>query len=77
MLCIKNQGLLLLIQNCTQRGEKRRLDTAKEELVSMKYHPLQERKRVSGRESEHNIKGKKLKSSNSTCETLYTNSFNI
>lgn len=59
---------MLLIRNCTQRDEKRRLDAAKKELESMKYHPLQEKKRVSGGQNERIVKQKKLKSCNS-CES--------
>lgn len=51
-----------------QKDEKRRLDTAKEELASMKYHPVQEHKPTSGGENEH-VKRKKLKICNS-CESL-------
>lgn len=46
------------------KDEKCRLDTAKDELASMKYHPVQEPKPTSGRENEH-IKRKKLKLCNS------------
>ncbi|KAG4912786.1 hypothetical protein AAZX31_19G106900 [Glycine max] len=46
------------------KDEKRRLDTAKEELASMKYHPVQEHKPTSGGENEH-VKRKKLKICNS------------
>ncbi|WJX83375.1 hypothetical protein P8452_66040 [Trifolium repens] len=44
----------------SHRDEMRRLHTAKEELESMKYHPL--------RKNEHNVKRKKLKSCHS-CES--------
>lgn len=45
-----------------QKDEKRRLDTAKEELVSMKYHPLRDYTMVmNGGDKECNIKRKKLK----------------
>ncbi|CAL5193201.1 unnamed protein product [Lathyrus oleraceus] len=52
----------------SHRDEKRRLDAAKKELESMKYHPLQEKKRVSGGENERIVKQKKLKSCNSLRE---------
>nr|XP_027188456.1 F-box protein SKIP24 isoform X2 [Cicer arietinum]XP_027188457.1 F-box protein SKIP24 isoform X2 [Cicer arietinum] len=52
----------------SHRDEKGRLDKAKEELVAMKYHPLREHEPESGRENEHNIKRKKLKSYNSLRE---------
>ncbi len=44
-----------------QKDEKRRLDTAKEELVSMKYHPLRDYTLINGGENESKIKRKKLK----------------
>ncbi|KOM38634.1 hypothetical protein LR48_Vigan03g201600 [Vigna angularis] len=50
------------------KDEKRRLDTAKEELASMKYHPMEERKTISQRDNKH-VKRKKLKICNS-CESL-------
>ncbi|TKY62823.1 F-box protein SKIP24 [Spatholobus suberectus] len=50
------------------KDEKRRLDTAKEELASMKYHPVREHKSTSGRGNEH-VKRKKLKIC-SSCEFL-------
>jgi hypothetical protein len=43
------------------KDEKRRLDTAKEELVSMKYHPLRDYMLINGGENESKIKRKKLK----------------
>ncbi|OMP05362.1 F-box protein SKIP24 [Corchorus olitorius] len=43
------------------RDEKRRLDTAKEELQSMKYHPLRDYKLTSNEGHENKIKRKKLK----------------
>ncbi|XP_017419509.2 F-box protein SKIP24 [Vigna angularis] len=46
------------------KDEKRRLDTAKEELASMKYHPMEERKTISQRDNKH-VKRKKLKICNS------------
>ncbi|KAL2320540.1 hypothetical protein Fmac_029509 [Flemingia macrophylla] len=49
------------------KDEKRRLDAAKEELASMKYHPVREHKPSSGRENEH-VKRKKLKICNSLQE---------
>ena len=52
-----------------QKDEKRRLDTAKDELESMNYHPVREYNPVCGGEKEHNIKRKKLKRCDS-CETL-------
>jgi hypothetical protein len=57
---VLSKFFVLLIHNCTQRDEMRRLHTAKEELESMKYHPL--------RKNEHNVKRKKLKSCHS-CES--------
>ncbi|CAI8613711.1 unnamed protein product [Vicia faba] len=48
----------------SHRDEKRRLDAAKKELESMKYHPLRENKPVSGGENEHISKQKKLRSCN-------------
>ncbi|CAK8542930.1 unnamed protein product [Lathyrus sativus] len=55
----------------SHRDEKRRLDAAKKELESMKYHPLPENKPVSGGESERIVKQKKLKSCNSLREKQY------
>ncbi|XP_020218950.1 F-box protein SKIP24 [Cajanus cajan] len=49
------------------KDEKCRLDAAKEELASIKYHPVREHKGTSGRENEH-VKRKKLKISNSLQE---------
>ncbi|XWS64933.1 hypothetical protein CRYUN_Cryun05aG0046900 [Craigia yunnanensis] len=43
------------------RDEKRRLDTAKEELNSVKYHPLRDYKLTSNESHENQKKGKKLK----------------
>ncbi|OMO88007.1 hypothetical protein CCACVL1_08597 [Corchorus capsularis] len=43
------------------RDEKQRLDTAKEELQSMKYHPLRDYKLTSNEGHESKIKRKKLK----------------
>ncbi|XP_022718789.1 F-box protein SKIP24 isoform X2 [Durio zibethinus] len=43
------------------RDEKRRLDTAKEELLSLKYHPLRDYKLTSNEGSENKKKRKKLK----------------
>jgi len=60
--------LVLLTLNCIQRDEKCRLDNAKEELESLKYHPLRKHKPVSGGENEHKVKRKKLKSCND-CES--------
>jgi len=51
-----------------QKDEKRRLDTAKEELASMKYHPIGEHKTISQEDHKH-VKRKKLKLCNS-CESL-------
>ncbi|XP_058750631.1 F-box protein SKIP24 [Vicia villosa] len=48
----------------SHRDEKRRLDVAKKELESMKYHPLRENKPVSREENERIGKQKKLKSCN-------------
>nr|AFK35084.1 unknown [Lotus japonicus] len=56
------------------KDEKRRLNIAKEELESMKYHPLQEHEPVSGRENEHNVTRKKSKSCNSSQEKKYKTS---
>ncbi|KOM38633.1 hypothetical protein LR48_Vigan03g201500 [Vigna angularis] len=50
------------------KDEKRRLDTAKEELTSMKYHPMEQHKTISQRDSKH-VKRKKMKIGNS-CESL-------
>ncbi|AES80993.2 F-box protein SKIP24 [Medicago truncatula] len=44
------------------------LDNAKEELESLKSHPLQNHKPVGGGENEHKVKQKKLKSCND-CES--------
>ncbi|XP_071724021.1 F-box protein SKIP24-like [Rutidosis leptorrhynchoides] len=41
--------------------EKRRLKTAKEDLASLKYHPLQDHKIRSGQENESKVKRKKFK----------------
>ncbi|XP_027913600.1 F-box protein SKIP24 isoform X2 [Vigna unguiculata] len=46
------------------KDEKRRLDTAKEELASMKYHPMEEHKTISQVDRKH-VKRKKLKICNS------------
>ncbi|CAL0323370.1 unnamed protein product [Lupinus luteus] len=43
------------------KDEKRRLDTAKEELLSMTYHPITEHKPMNKGETEHTVKRKKLK----------------
>ncbi|XVF30693.1 hypothetical protein REPUB_Repub16aG0080000 [Reevesia pubescens] len=43
------------------RDEKRRLDTAKEELQSLKYHPLRDYKLTSNEDHENKKKRKKLK----------------
>lgn len=43
------------------------LDNAKEELESLKSHPLQNHKPVGGGENEHKVKRKMLKSCNN-CE---------
>jgi len=51
-----------------QKDEKRRLDTAKEELASMKYHPMEEHKTISQGDNKH-VKRKQLKICNS-CESL-------
>lgn len=54
-----------------QKDEKRRLDTAKEELTSMKYHPVREQKSACAGENKAIFKAKKLKRSNSCdCESL-------
>ncbi|KDP39627.1 hypothetical protein JCGZ_02647 [Jatropha curcas] len=47
--------------NKAYRDEERRLETAKEELASMKYHPLRDCRPMSGGDNEHNKKRKKLK----------------
>jgi hypothetical protein len=59
---------VLLTLNCIQRNEKCRLDNAKEELESLKYHPLRKHKPVGGGGNEHKVKRKKLKSCND-CES--------
>ncbi|XP_021667903.2 F-box protein SKIP24 [Hevea brasiliensis] len=47
--------------NKAHRDEKRRLENAKEELASMKYHPLQDYRLTSSGDNECNKKRKKLK----------------
>ncbi|KAH7513162.1 hypothetical protein FEM48_Zijuj12G0167300 [Ziziphus jujuba var. spinosa] len=55
----------ILVLKKAYNDEKQRLDTAKEELSSLKYHPLQNQELVGGGldESHANIKTKKLKRS--------------
>lgn len=48
------------------RDEKCRLDNAKEELESLKYHPLRKHKPVGGGENEHKVKRMMLKSCNNS-----------
>lgn len=43
----------------SHRDEKHRLDTAKEELLSLNYHPVREHKSESGGENSYYIKAKK------------------
>ncbi|KAK4282065.1 hypothetical protein QN277_013485 [Acacia crassicarpa] len=45
----------------SHKDEKRRLDTAKEELLSLTYHPVPGHKSESGGENSSNVKAKKLK----------------
>ncbi|KAE8713301.1 F-box protein SKIP24 [Hibiscus syriacus] len=52
----------LQVFNKAYRDEKRRLDTAKEELKSMKYHPLRDYTPISNESHENGRKKKKLKS---------------
>ncbi|GMI63546.1 hypothetical protein like AT1G08710 [Hibiscus trionum] len=52
----------LQVFNKAYGDEKRRLDTAKEELESMKYHPLRDYKQTSNESRENRRKRKKLKS---------------
>lgn len=66
---VKVQDGVVTYTKLYQKDEKHRLNIAKEELESMKYHPLQEHKPVSGRENEHNVTRKKSKSCIS-CEAL-------
>ncbi|KAJ7971984.1 F-box protein skip24-like [Quillaja saponaria] len=49
-------------------NEKQRLDTAKEELESMKYHPLRYHMSMDSGENECNIKCKKLKRCKTGCQ---------
>ncbi|XP_045793957.1 F-box protein SKIP24-like isoform X1 [Trifolium pratense] len=49
----------------SHRDEQRRLDTAEEELESMKYHPLRKNEH-NIRKNEHKVKRKKLKSCHSS-----------
>lgn len=44
-----------------QKNEKQRLDSAKEELLSVKYHPLRDYASSSARNHESNKKKKKTK----------------
>ena len=60
---------MLLKTTLYQKVEKQRLDIAKEELESLHYHPVRERKSVSGGENECCVRPKKLKRCNS-CEAL-------
>ncbi|THG00247.1 hypothetical protein TEA_000701 [Camellia sinensis var. sinensis] len=52
---------MMFIYVTWQRDEKRRLDAAKEQLASVKYHPLRDYSSTSGRVDECCIKRKKLK----------------
>ncbi|XP_028766839.1 F-box protein SKIP24-like isoform X3 [Neltuma alba] len=54
----------------SHKDEKHRLDTAKEELSSLNYHPVREHKSESGGENSYYIKPKKLKRCHS-CEYLF------
>ncbi|KAL7197857.1 hypothetical protein ACSBR2_020388 [Camellia fascicularis] len=51
------------------RDEKRRLNAAKEQLASVKYHPLRDYSSTSGRVDECCIKRKKLKKEHINCNT--------
>lgn len=53
-----------------QRDERRRLDAAKEQLESIKYHPLRDYTPTSGRVDERGIKRKKLRKEHINCEAL-------
>lgn len=57
------EGVLVsaLMQKISLRDEKGKLDTGKEELVSMRFHPLWELKPVTGMENEHAEEVEKLK----------------
>ncbi|XP_028113478.1 F-box protein SKIP24-like [Camellia sinensis] len=51
------------------RDEKRRLNAAKEQLASVKYHPVRDYSSTSGRVDECYIKRKKLKKEHIDCNT--------
>lgn len=53
-----------------QRDERKRLDAAKEQLGSIKYHPLRDYTSPIGRVDECGIKRKKLKKDNINCKAL-------
>ncbi|KAI4348518.1 hypothetical protein L6164_009232 [Bauhinia variegata] len=56
------------------KDEKHRLDTAKEELVSMRYHPVRERTSASAGENEYNVKSKRMKRCDSSQGKQYKTS---